>query len=397
MQSQEQQLLQKNTLFLFTGFCSVAGTLWGCLLFYFLENLSLPVFLPWFFALVISICMLIAKLTKWLRLLLIVQLTLIFLLPGLLQMSLGGFVNSGGVIMWSMLAPICSLFFQSVRSAINWFYAFVLGFFTVASIESSLTTHSFINESTQRFFLIINIVGLSITVFASVLYFVKRLEATFERNQRLLHIVLPESIAKRMGKSDKPFVQHVNSATILFADIVGFTKLSERLSPDSIVKLLNQIFSAFDQLADINKVEKIKTIGDAYMVAGNIPLPLKDHPEHIADMAIEMHRIIYAIAKEKNLPLELRIGIHTGPVAAGVIGHRRMAYDLWGDSVNIASRMESHGIAGYTQISQESAKHLKDDFVIEARGTLEIKGKGTMKTYFLHNRKSESTLRVQTI
>lgn len=392
MESTKRQL-QKNTLFLLSGSCTIAGTLWGWLLVYILGGYEEPVFYPWFFAVVVSIAMLVAKVTDWYRLLLLVQLTLIFIVPALLQYSLGGYLDSGAVILWSMLAPIGALLFQSIRSALNWFYAFVLLLFGMYSLEVRGFMHApFVQIDTQIIFIIFNITGIALTVFASMLYFVKQLEATYGRNKRILYSVLPEFVADRLEQNDRAFVQHVSSATILFADLVGFTQLSELLEPNQIVQLLNRIFSAFDRLVEKHGVEKIKTIGDAYMVAGNIPLPLTDHAEHIADLSIEMHKIIYAIAKEQNINLELRIGIHTGSVAAGVLGTKRMAYDLWGDSVNIASRMESQGVAGYTQVSKETAKLLEDDFVVEPRGHIEVKGKGEMLVYFLHGRRSESTI-----
>lgn len=385
--------LQKNTLFLLSGSCTIAGTLWGWLLVYILGGYQEPVFYPWFFAIVVSISMLVTKLTGWYRLLLIVQLTLIFVIPILLQYSLGGFVDSGGVIMWSMLAPIGSLLFQSIRSALNWFYAFLITIFGMSFLEvNGHLPMPYVLLDSQHVFFTVNVIGMAITVFASMLYFVKQLEATYSRNQKLLHSVLPKFVADRLEENDQAFVQHVSSATILFADLVGFTLLSEQLGPNQIVQLLNRIFSSFDRLVEKYGLEKIKTIGDAYMVAGNIPLPLKDHAQHIADLSIEMHKIIYAIAKEQNLNLELRIGIHTGSVAAGVLGTKRMSYDLWGDSVNIASRMESQGVAGYTQISKSTAKLIESEFIVEPRGHIEVKGKGDMLVYFLHGRKSESTM-----
>jgi guanylate cyclase len=323
----------------------------------------------------------------------VVQLSLIFVIPALMQYSLGGFLDSGAILMWSFLAPIGSLLFQSVRSAINWLYAFILLVFTMLYLENSaLMASPFIDLGTQQVFFVVNLIGIALTVFASTLFFVKQLETAYSRNERLLYSVLPKSVADRLGETNRAFVQNVDSATILFADIVGFTVLSNKLAPNDIVKLLNRIFSTFDQIAEKHGLEKIKTIGDAYMVAGNIPVKLIDHAEHVADMSIEMHKAIHIISKEIKLPLQLRIGIHTGPVAAGVLGQKRMAYDLWGDSVNIASRMESQGIAGYTQISKETARVLSGEFVVEPRGHVQIKGKGDMKVYFLHGRRSESTL-----
>jgi class 3 adenylate cyclase len=174
-----------------------------------------------------------------------------------------------------------------------------------------------------------------------------------------------------------------SEATILFADIVNFTKLSARISPQELVAMLNRVFSVFDRMAQKYGLEKIKTIGDAYMVVGGLPEPRVDHAEAIAEMAIGMQKETARLDTEMGGPLSLRIGINSGPVVAGVIGEQKFIYDLWGDTVNTASRMESHGIENCIQLTESTYERLRDNYLCEERGTIDVKGKGKMKAYFL--------------
>jgi len=195
--------------------------------------------------------------------------------------------------------------------------------------------------------------------------------------------LLPAPIAQRLKDGEATIADRYEEVTVLFADIVGFTPLSERMVPDDLVGLLNRIFTAFDRLADRHGLEKIKTIGDAYMVAGGLPQRRADHAQAVARMALDMQTAIAAFADPEGRPLQLRIGIHTGPAAAGVIGARKFIYDVWSDTVNTASRMESHSFPAKIQVTQETYGRLKDAFLFEDRGEIMIKGKGAMRTYFL--------------
>ncbi len=204
-----------------------------------------------------------------------------------------------------------------------------------------------------------------------------------EQSDRLLLNILPQLIAERLKQQQSTIADSFDEVTVLFADLVGFTELASRLSPTQLVELLNQIFSAFDELSQGYGLEKIKTIGDAYMVVGGLPKPRKDHAEAVAEMALGMQKIIHHFNTQNNQALSLRIGINTGPVVAGVIGIKKFTYDLWGDTVNTASRMESQGKANRIQVTEETYKRLKDKFLLEDRGEIPVKGKGKMQTYFL--------------
>jgi adenylate cyclase len=218
--------------------------------------------------------------------------------------------------------------------------------------------------------------------------FLKELTTEREKAEQLLLNVLPGAIADRLKNEQLTIADSFAEATVLFADIVGFTKMASHTSPVELVNMLNKIFSAFDRLAEQHGLEKIKTIGDAYMVVGGIPVQRSDHVEAVAEMALDMQQEMKKFNVIHNTNFEMRLGISTGPVVAGVIGIKKFIYDLWGDTVNIASRMESHGLPGCIQVTAATYERLKYKFELEARGMIEIKGKGEMMTYLLLGRKA---------
>ncbi|MGI0487782.1 adenylate/guanylate cyclase domain-containing protein [Pantanalinema rosaneae CENA516] len=204
---------------------------------------------------------------------------------------------------------------------------------------------------------------------------------------RLLLNILPAEIAEKLKRDQSAIADRFEEVTILFADIVNFTELSTQISPVELVSCLNEIFSAFDQLAEHHNLEKIKTIGDAYMVVGGLPTPRPDHVEAIGQMALDMQREITRFQTRLGTRFQLRIGIHTGTVVAGVIGLKKFSYDLWGDAVNLASRMESHGIIGEIQVSEATHDRLQHQFLLEKRGLIAVKGRGEVMTYLLKAQK----------
>lgn len=213
-------------------------------------------------------------------------------------------------------------------------------------------------------------------------------------SERLLYNVLPLAIADRLKGRTEVMVDNFSEiiadsfpeVTVLFADIVGFTKFSEGVSPQSLVEVLNEIFSHFDNIADHRGLEKIKTIGDAYMAAAGLPIPIKNHAERAAHMALDMLEVMDRFNERSQYQLKIRVGMNTGAAVAGVIGKRKFVYDIWGDAVNTASRMESHGVAGRIQMTDSTREALGDEFIFEKRGAINIKGKGEMNTWFLNSR-----------
>ena len=215
---------------------------------------------------------------------------------------------------------------------------------------------------------------------------VEALRIEKERSEQLLLNILPKAIVTRLNRGETVIADQLSDVTILFADLIDFTTLSSRLSAKDLVRLLNGLFSEFDRLALDLGVEKIKTVGDAYMLAGGLPEPRTDHAHAVADMALAMIEAVKRANCDLPTPLQMRIGIHSGDVVAGVIGTHKFVYDIWGDAVNIASRMESHGIANRIQISAATHRHIHERFRLEPHGTVDIKGKGPMETFLLLGR-----------
>lgn len=215
----------------------------------------------------------------------------------------------------------------------------------------------------------------------------QELEVAREKADALLLNVLPESIANRLKADERTIVDAISEATIFFSDLVGFTPLAASMPPEKLVGFLNEVFSEMDRLAEKYGLEKIKTIGDAYMVAAGVPDARPDHASAMADFALELVEVLPKVAEASGMPVRLRIGMHTGPVVAGVIGTKKFAYDLWGDTVNTASRMESSGIENRIHLSEAMMTKLGEGYDFEARGPIEIKGKEPMETWFLVGRK----------
>jgi adenylate cyclase len=324
------------------------------------------------------------------------QLLMSLLLPFALQWSLGGFAASSAVALWAFACPVGALLFIGTRPAVPWFLAFTALVVLSGLIDPALADGApDIPAGVVISFFVLNILGVCTTAYVLLQYFVRARERALaelgierEKSERLLLNVLPASVAARLKESDETIADGFDSATVLFADIVGFTPLARDLPPADTVVLLDRIFAGWDQLAARHGVEKIKTIGDAYMVAAGLPTPREDHAEAIAELALEMGAEAERCAG-KGAPLEVRIGIDTGPVVAGVIGRAKFSYDLWGDTVNTASRMESHGLPGEIQVTERTYERLRDRFELRPRGTIEVKGKGPMVTYLLLGRGSD--------
>lgn len=240
------------------------------------------------------------------------------------------------------------------------------------------------------------IVGTALILFAIVFYAVRetaRAEAAaereFKRSESLLVNILPEAVASRLKSSTQIIADRYDDASVLFADMAGFTAKASQTSPMQVVQLLDNVFTAFDQLIDEHRLEKIKTTGDGYMVVSGVPVERADHAHALARFALEMLAVAASLRDQHGDAVPIRIGIASGPLVAGVVGRRKFFYDVWGDVVNLASRMESTGVAGRIQVSKEVFELLKEDFVLEPRGAAEVKGKGVIFTWFLLGRRDE--------
>ena len=234
---------------------------------------------------------------------------------------------------------------------------------------------------------VLNIVAVSFVAMLLLVTFARGRDAAQERVEALLLNILPDEVAERLQRDPSTIADHFDQVSILFADVVDFTPMASRLDPREVVGLLDRLFTSFDELVDRYDVEKIKTIGDCYMVAAGVPRHRADHAQALADLALEMRECARTCLPESSTyDLRLRIGISSGPVVAGVIGRRRFLYDLWGDTVNMASRMESHGTPDTIQITRSTWELLTGDFVTESRGLIEVKGKGEVETWILVGR-----------
>ena len=315
----------------------------------------------------------------------------ILLAPTMSMIPLGGFLASGGVGLWGILAPLGALVFSNVASAVRWYLAYVvvfLGSGIAGEAIGPIWTPP--PDWFTSIMLAMNIAVGGTMVFTLLALFAKQrsdalaaLRVEQQKAENLLLNILPRSIADRLKAESQPIADQFGSASILFADVVDFTPWSERLTPDEVVGCLDHLFSHFDALAERYELEKIKTIGDCYMVAAGVPEPRADHARALAFMALDMHEAMRAEGEAGPLGLELRIGINSGPVVAGVIGRKRFLYDLWGDAVNTASRMESYGTPGRIQITRATYELLAGDFDCESRGTIAVKGKGEVETWYL--------------
>ncbi len=379
---------RKALLVLISVLILPVAALWGTL--YLLFGSPVGVVPLVYFGILLGALVVFSRTCDFPRLLRVGQVD-ILLAPTLSMIPLGGFLAAGGVGLWGILAPLAALVFSDVRSAARWYVAYVVVFIG-SGIAGELIGP--IPPELPGWFtstmLALNIaVGGTIVFTLLAVFASQRREALAalgreqEKSENLLLNILPRSIADQLKAQKRPIADQFGSASILFADVVDFTPWSERLVPAEVVGYLDHLFSHFDELAERYGVEKIKTIGDCYMVAAGVPTPRHDHAPALALLALDMVEAMRSNEGVGRFGLELRVGINSGPVVAGVIGRKRFLYDLWGDAVNTASRMESHGTPGRIQITRATYELLADEFECEPRGTIAVKGKGDIEVWYL--------------
>lgn len=328
-----------------------------------------------------------------------IQLTLFLFAPFVMQWSIGSSVTSSGVMLWALLAPVGAIVVSGWRESIPWFVAYIVltgvsGFFDYfLSVESNLG----VPLKTIGVFFALNFAAMSSIIYFLVRYFVletEKIKAQLDqqhallaeeqkKSERVLFNVLPSNIAQRLKNNQGLIADGYADVTVMFADLVNFTQLTEQMSPEQMVGLLNTVFSGFDDLTEKYGLEKIKTIGDAYMVVGGLE---RHHTEYVADMAnmaIEMREFVAHHPQLARRNLGIHIGIATGPVVAGVIGTKRFIYDLWGDTVNIASRLTDDASEGHILTDKLTYNRLRQDYLFEPPTIINVKGKGEMTSYRL--------------
>ena len=328
-----------------------------------------------------------------------IQLTLFLFAPFIMQWSMGSSVTSSGVTLWALLSPIGALVVSGWRESIPWFFAYMV--LTVVSGVFDYILGSGgsagIPMNTIGMFFALNFAAMSSILYFLVRYFVIETEKIKtqldqqhallaeeqKRSERVLFNVLPSSIAERLKSNEGLIADGYADVTVMFADLVNFTQLTEQMSPEQMVGLLNTVFSGFDDLSEKYGLEKIKTIGDAYMVVGGLTRERQDYAADIANMALEMIDYVARHPQLAKRNLGVHVGIATGPVVAGVIGTKRFIYDLWGDTVNIASRLTDDAKSGHILTDKLTYNRLRHEYLFEPPNVLNVKGKGEMTSYRL--------------
>jgi adenylate cyclase len=296
----------------------------------------------------------------------------------------GGLLPSGLVVTFGLALALAAMIAISWRAAIWWLAAFAVSVvYAVLVADWVDPIYALSNPAAVAAF---NLIVTGLLTIASLAYFVRQRDRYQERSDDLLHNILPDEITARLKDGGTMIADVVPSASVLFADVVGFTPMSAGMSPLELVTLLNEVFTRFDGFVAELGLEKIKTVGDEYMAAGGVPRPRPDHAHAIAELALRMRDHLRANPIQGH-HLSLRIGINSGPLTAGIIGTHKFAYDLWGDTVNTASRMESEGIPGSIQVSPATYELIKETYECDARGSIPVKGKSSMMTYLLISRR----------
>ncbi len=390
--------LRKSLLIFACAFMNFAVVLW--LAIYWMMGLNFSSNVPLAYQLVSIGSLVIYLKTKNFEVFRFVQLSLFLFAPFIMQWSIGSSVSSSGVMLWALLAPIGALVVSDWKESVPWFFAYIVMTIISGAFDYFLGTGNEGNLSMKTIgvFFALNFVAMSSIIYFLVRYFVvemeriktqldqqhQLLEQEQEKSERVLLNVLPGAIAERLKNDQGGLIADgYADVTVMFVDLVNFTQLTEMLAPTEMVGLLNDIFSGFDTLSEKYGVEKIKTMGDAYMVVGGFDRTRSTYTCDIADMAMEMRDFVANNPKFTKYHLSVHTGIATGPVVAGVIGTKRFIYDLWGDTVNIASRLTDEATFGVIQVDKMTYNRLHDSFAFEPRATVNIKGKGEMAMYRL--------------
>lgn len=333
------------------------------------------------------------------------QLALFLFAPFAVQWSIGNFITASGASLWGLLAPIGAVLFFGPRESVAWFIAYIFltalsGFFDYFLADSQGAIRPAVSIRTSVFFFALNFAAISSIVYLLLRYAVQEkakaqtaLEATHRllqaeqaRSERLLLNILPGPVAERLKRDNQTIADGFADVTVMFVDIVNFTKVAAGLTPQQVFAMLNRIFSSFDELAEQYGMEKIKTIGDAYMVAGGLNNEQCNYTLAIAELAVAMRDLLRRDFNINDMHLDIRIGIGTGPIVAGVVGKKKFIYDLWGDTVNLASRITSEGTPGMIQVDEATYRRLAGYFEFQPPRVINLKGKGNTTVYRLQDK-----------
>src|SRR5437667_1900887 len=383
----EQTRQGKALLVLTTVLILPIAVVWGSLYLIFGSPVG---YVPFVYALVLLGAIIAFARTRNFAFLLYVSLVDILLAPTLSMVPLGGFLPSGGVGLWGILAPVGALVFSGPRSGLRWYVAYLAVFITSGVAGQFAGAVSTLPEWFTSTMLGLNVAVAGSIVFVLIVTFLGQRDRAMdalareqERSERLLLNVLPKEIAPRLKAGESPIADAYEHATVLYADIVGSTMLDERLDAKQLVALLDGIFSRFDLLAERHGVEKIRTIGDNYMCVAGVPRRRADHAQAMARMALGICDYLDDLRAAGEDRIDFRIGMNSGPCVGGVIGLRKFVFDIWGECVDTASRMAAQRVPGRIHLTHATYELIRDEFNCEPRGTIEVKGKGPMRTWFL--------------
>lgn len=398
----QEEKLHKDLLIFACAFMNLAVVLW--LAIYWAMGINFSTNVPLAYQM-ISVASLVhyAKYKNF-EIFRFVQLSLFLFVPFVMQWSIGSAVTASGVMLWALLAPIGALVVKGWRDSIPWFIAYMVMTVVSGGFDYYLGNGDDrgVAMKTIGFFFALNFAAMSSIIYFLVRHFVVAMGAIRseldqqhqllaeeqKKSERVLLNVLPKSIAQRLKNHQGLIADGHADVTVMFADLVNFTQLTESLSPEQMVGLLNTIFSGFDQLCEKYGLEKIKTIGDAYMAVGGLNRDNSNYTNDIADLALEMREFVVTHPDLTPFKLDIHSGIATGPVVAGVIGSKRFIYDLWGDTVNVASRLTDEAVAGVIQVDKITYNRIRYDYAFEPPATINVKGKGEMVMYRLISRLS---------
>ena len=379
---------EKLAIFLVSFSCSAAGLVWSGM-YFLVFGLTFVAFLPLLFTLLVGTSLLVSHITKNHRFVTHAQIACIVYVTALIQWSIGGVFDSGFVAAWAFLGPITALMFLSLRQSALWFFLFLLNVMISAVFEDQFAARGLAVSKDQRIvFFAMNIGVSSFVVFVFARYFVSSALAEREKANGLLLNILPEKVARELKDTGQARTHSFADVSVMFTDFKGFTNVAEQLTAEDLVQELDTCFRRFDSIISDHGIEKIKTIGDAYMCAGGLPEVNHTHAIDctLAGLAMQdfMQREKLERESQGKPGWEMRLGIHTGPLVSGVVGLKKFAYDVWGDSVNIASRIESSGSAAKVNISRSTYEKVRFLFDCEARGQVPAKNKGVIDMYFVN-------------
>lgn len=383
----KDERIEKTSIFLISILCISAGLLWAAL-YYFFFSLSLTTFLPLSYVFIASTSLLLSHYKKNHFISVYTQIACIICVPTLVQWHIGKLFDSGFVLIWGLCGPLVALMFLNFWNSLFWFLFYILIVLLTFIFNDSFQGNGFnITDDIRKVFFISNITAFTLVVFIFMGYFVISENNERRKSNKLLLNILPKNIVQTLKDNKGTIASHHHDVSVLFADIVGFTYYTSRATPTRLVSKLNEFFYSFDELTNHYDLEKIKTIGDAYMVVGGLTNHHENHTLSIARLALDMLATIKKIKSINGVSFSLRIGIHRGAAIAGVIGKSKFSYDLWGDTVNVASRMESSAAPNTIHVSKHVYHTLLHKFRFIERGNIKIKGKGTMQTYYLTGNK----------